>query len=177
MSIPSRRRLRNDVWPAPKSSIAIFRPERLHRREQTLDLVDRFERQRLDDLDDQPRSRAGCAPSTDFEPIEPARRAQGRDREIDRNAQARFGDEAVERELEHALIELVDEPRLLGDREIGRRADDFAVLLPDPQQSLVERDAPVGGGDHRLVGDEDAALIERGEDLVGDRRLAATARR
>ncbi len=33
--------------------------QRLHRREQTLDLVDRFERQRLDDLDDQPRGRAG----------------------------------------------------------------------------------------------------------------------
>ena len=38
----------------------------------------------------------------------------------------------------------------------------------------MKDDAAVGGADHRLIGDDDAALVERGDDLVGDRRLAPT---
>ena len=69
--------------------------------------------------------------------------AQGGDGDVDGDAQIGFGGEAIERQLEHALIELSDQPDFFRDRKQTSRADEVAVVLPDAQQRFVRTRAPV----------------------------------
>ena len=66
------------------------------------------------------------------------------------------------------MVDQPDQPQSLGDRNDIGRQQRLPVLLLHPHQALVERRLPRARFDHRLERRDDAALVERGDDLVGD---------
>ena len=66
------------------------------------------------------------------------------------------------------MIDQPDQARALGDRNDIGRQQRLPVRLLHPHQALVERRLPRARFDHRLERRDDAALVQRGDDLVGD---------
>ena len=86
-----------------------------------------------------------------------------------------FGDAASfgDREFEHAVIDQPDQAQSLGDRNDIGRQQRLPIRLLHPHQALVERRLPRARFDHRLERRDDAALVQRGDDLVGDADIDA----
>ena len=110
----------------------------------------------------------GCALHQRFDRGPPVRihRGVGRDVEAEPHVRRRrkFGDG----EFEHAVVDQPDQAQSLGDRDDIGRQQRLAVLLLHPHQAFVERRLPRARLDHRLERRDDAALVQRGDDLVGD---------
>ena len=67
-------------------------------------------------------------------------------------------------------------PEWLGDRHDIRRQQHLTVILLHAHQRLIERAAAAARIDHRLERRDDAALVQRSHDLVGDADIDATLR-
>ena len=85
---------------------------------------------------------------------------------------ARIGDD----ELEDAVIDQADQAEPLRHRHDVGRQQHLAVALLHPHQAFVERSLARARGDHRLERRDDAAVVERGDDLVGDADVDAPLR-
>ncbi len=66
------------------------------------------------------------------------------------------------------MIDHADQSEFLRHRHHVRREQELAVLLTHAHQALVERRFARACIDHRFEGGEDATLVQRGDDLVGD---------
>ena len=66
------------------------------------------------------------------------------------------------------MIDQPDQAQSLGDRNDIGRQQRLPVRLLHPHQALVECRLPRARLDHRLERRDDAALVQRGDDLVGD---------
>ncbi len=78
--------------------------------------------------------------------------------------------------LQHAMIDEADEAEALGERhDLGRR-DEGAVGAADAHQAFMERGPPRCRFHHGLEGGEDAALVERPDDLVARPHVLAALR-
>ena len=86
-----------------------------------------------------------------------------------------FGDvgEFGDHEFEHAVIDQPDQAELLGDRNDVRRQQNLPVILLHADQAFVERRLARARLHHRLERHHDPALVERGDDLVGDADIDA----
>ena len=137
------------------------------------DLGDVLDRLGLDDLDDQPLGGARSGGETVAQSFEPYRRAQRGDRDVHGEPAGGLGGQPGDDEFEHALVDEFDQPQLLGDRDHRIRAQHRAVVKLQPHQRLLERgQARMDGGD-RLISQDQPALVERCNDLVGDPGVAA----
>ena len=74
-------------------------------------------------------------------------------------------------ELEHAMIDQADQPEPFRDRDDVGRQQHLAVVLLHADQALVESGIARAGIHHRLEGHGDAAIVERGDDFVGDANI------
>jgi hypothetical protein len=71
-------------------------------------------------------------------------------------------------EFEHAVIDQPDQAELFRDRNDIGRQQRLPVRLLHPHQAFVERRLSRACFHDRLERRDDAALVERGDDLVGD---------
>ena len=80
--------------------------------------------------------------------------------------QRRRGDQFVHHQFDHAMVEHAHQPDAFRHRDdfIGMR--DGAIAAIDPHQAFIEGDVAVTCVDHRLEGERDAPVVERGHDLV-----------
>ena len=76
-------------------------------------------------------------------------------------------------QFEHAVIDQPDQAELFRDRDDIRRQQNLAVVLLHAHQAFVERGIARARLDHRLERHHDPALVERGDDLVGDADIDA----
>ena len=74
------------------------------------------------------------------------------------------------------MIEQADQAEPLRDRNHLLRGNQRAVGAADAHQALMECRLPRLRVDHRLERDQDAALVERGDDLVGRAHVLAAHR-
>ena len=88
----------------------------------------------------------------------------------------RRGRHFVDDEFEHAVVEQAHQTEPFRDRNDVVRRDQAAVGAPDAHQALVERGPPVSRRSHGLVGEKNAPLVERGDDLVGRAHIVAAQR-
>jgi len=91
--------------------------------------------------------------------------------EIDRGMLGDF----VHRLVEHVAVDQADEAQLLdrGDEIAG--GDDLAVLGDHAQQAFAEIDLAGLGRDHRLIGEDQAVLLERALHALAQREAVAVA--
>ena len=82
----------------------------------------------------------------------------------------------VHHQFEHAIIEHAHQPDALGHRNDLVRVGEPAVGRLHAHQAFVEGDLAALGLDHRLKGERDAPLVERGDDLVGRAHAVAAQR-
>ena len=87
------------------------------RAEDARGFVDRLDRQRFDDFHDQPFGGSRTGRERRLEAVDPVGGAQGGDGNVDGDPQCGFGGEAVERQFEHAVIELRDQAEFFRDRK------------------------------------------------------------
>ena len=76
-------------------------------------------------------------------------------------------------QFEHPVIDQAYQAELLGDRDDIGRQQNLAVILLHADQALVERRLARAGFHHGLERHHDPALVERGDDLVGDADIDA----
>ncbi len=74
------------------------------------------------------------------------------------------------------MVEHAHEAELLGDRHDLAGMGDAAVGAVHPHQAFVEGELARLRVDHRLEGERDAPLVERGDDLVGRAQAFAAQR-
>ena len=107
----------------------------------------------------------------------PPVRIDGRSRRhVDARLAGRRGDQLVDHQFQHAVIEQAHEPEPLGDRHDLVGVEQAAVGALDAHQAFVEGGSRGIACDHRLVGQQDAPLVERGDDLVGRAHVLAAQR-
>ncbi len=83
-----------------------------------------------------------------------------------------MGAQRLDRDLQGAAVDQADDAELLGRGHELAGGGDRAVLAPHAQQAFVFEHAAVAGMDDRLIGERQAVVVERGDDVVGDRHHA-----
>ncbi|GCC46359.1 hypothetical protein chiPu_0030621, partial [Chiloscyllium punctatum] len=106
----------------------------------------------------------------------PVRIHRGVRRDVEAELHIRGRGELGDGELQHAMIDQPDQAEPLGDRHDVGREQRTAVVLLHADQALVKRRLPRARIDYRLEADHDAALVQRGDDLVGDADVDAALR-
>ena len=150
--------------------------EILQPRDEAADVVDILDRHCFSDLDDQPFGDPGMRTHQGFDRRPPVRIHGGLRRNVEAEPDVGRFRELGDHELKHAVIDETDQAELLRHRHNVRREQELAILLLHPHQAFVERRLTRTRIDHGLEGGEDAALVQRGDDLVGDADVDAALR-
>ena len=106
----------------------------------------------------------------------PVRIHGGFRRDVEAELHVRRSHQLGHHKFEHAVIDQADQAEPLRDRHDIGRQQDLAVVLLHPHQAFVERGLARARLHHRLERRHDAALVERGDDLVGDADIDAALR-
>ena len=142
--------------------------EVLQPRDEAAQIVDILDRDGFGDFDDQPLGDAGMRVHQRFDRGPPVRIHRGIGRDVEAELHVRRRGQFRHHEFEHAVIDQADQAEPLRHRNDVGRQQHLAVVLLHADQALVERRIARARLHHRLERHHDAALVERGDDLVGD---------
>ena len=143
-----------------------FQAEPFHRADQPARRLDVGYRQRLGDLDGQALRAAGPGGEGVGELRRPFHIIDAGGRYVDRQFRLRVLREAIERQFQHALVDEMGEPDFLRRRQDRARGGEAAVAGADAHQRLMEGGGAVAGPHDRLIGEDNAPLVQRRDDLV-----------
>jgi hypothetical protein len=87
----------------------------------------------------------------------------------------RRGGKLGQHQLQHPVIDQPDQSKLLGDRH-DVRCEHQSIIMAHAHQALVECRLARVRLHHRFEGDDEAAVVQRGDDLVSDTNVDAPLR-
>ncbi len=94
--------------------------------------------------------------------------ARGGAGDVDAEADEGIAAQRIDRDLDRAAVDQADDAELLGRGHELAGGGDAAVGALHAQQAFVFEHAAVARVDDRLIGELEAAFVERGDDIVGD---------